>query len=316
VVSWSRSYLDEFPNEIVTHYSVWRRMPGRGASSRPAPSVPSLAAADGFASPEELLGRSGWSYVDQVAACYWDEYAFDAPTYGDSTAQGISWTQYAIVANTSDQWTFWESVPDSGYSVDNLTPGAPLALSAEAVAADVELAWSPSGYHDEDLLEYDVHRSLVAGFVPDDLTLTGSTADTVYADVEPGAGPWYYVVIAEDVHGNQSEPSNEASAMPWTGVDDPEEPAEFAFRGSHPNPFTATTRIAFDLPEATWVRLVIFSAAGRRVATLADGVVSEGSHVVPWDGRDSSGLRLPSGIYFVRLEAGGRTETRKLILVR
>lgn len=76
-----------------------------------------------------------------------------------------------------------------------------------------------------------------------------------------------------------------------------------------PNPFRTRTTIAYELPGATHVTLRIYDALGRAVATLADQVEAPGPRAVAFDAS-----RLPSGIYFYRLEAAGRSETRKLVV--
>jgi len=52
------------------------------------------------------------------------------------------------------------------------------------------------------------------------------------------------------------------------------------------------------------------------VQKLIDGVLPAGEHIIKWDGRNSKGEQLPSGIYFYRLRAGGYETTRKLVLVK
>lgn len=91
-----------------------------------------------------------------------------------------------------------------------------------------------------------------------------------------------------------------------------------AFRvGSFPNPFNPSTQIRFVLPQAAPVTLRIFDIAGRRVATLLDGVRKEaGEQSLLWDGRDEAGQALPSGVYLYRLEAGELRATRKLTLLK
>jgi len=69
--------------------------------------------------------------------------------------------------------------------------------------------------------------------------------------------------------------------------------------------------IAYDLPAVCKVSLRVFDIMGRESAVLKDGFVEAGSHRVMFDG---SGLA--SGIYFMRLDAGGITQTRKLMLLR
>ncbi len=78
-----------------------------------------------------------------------------------------------------------------------------------------------------------------------------------------------------------------------------------------PNPFNATTTLSFDLPQSAKVRLSVFDLLGREVAVLVDAVVVAGSHRVSFDGAD-----LASGIYFARLAAGDRVQTRKLVVLK
>jgi hypothetical protein len=313
VVSWGPSYLDAYPNEVVTHYTVWRRMQNRacGAATGGA-ALHELAKEFGLA---DALERSGWSFVGQVEASYLGEYACDSPTYGDSTASGNPLTEYMVIANTDDQWVFWESESLSGYSVDNLAPGAPLALDADAVQVDVNLVWSASGYHDEDLALYNIYRSDTPGFAPSEATFVDTATDTLYADVEPGGGTWFYLVTAEDIHGNESDPSNEASAETWTGVDGTI-PTVLAIRGNAPNPFNPTTTIAYDLPADGHVRLDVYTAAGGLVTTVEDGFRTAGLRQAVWNGTDTAGNQMPSGVYFARLVAGEETAVHRMVLLK
>jgi len=99
-----------------------------------------------------------------------------------------------------------------------------------------------------------------------------------------------------------------------TAVDDL--PTVYHFAGNYPNPFNPKTRIAFDLPDTQFVRLVVFSADGRRVVTLLNEQVAAGRHHVNWDGRDDHGTQLASGVYFARFEAGPLKETHKMLLLK
>lgn len=83
-----------------------------------------------------------------------------------------------------------------------------------------------------------------------------------------------------------------------------------------PNPFTLETRLRFRLPSAGRVRLTLLDAAGRRVATLAEGWHEAGPHSALWDGRDSGGRQMPNGVYLAVLEAGGERLSRKIAHVR
>ena len=94
-------------------------------------------------------------------------------------------------------------------------------------------------------------------------------------------------------------------------------PARVALLPNHPNPFNPRTELRFSLTDPAAVRLEVFDLGGRRVRTLVDGALyGAGTHGVTWLGRDDGGRALASGIYFARLSADGRVETRKLTLLK
>jgi len=93
-------------------------------------------------------------------------------------------------------------------------------------------------------------------------------------------------------------------------------PTVYRLAGNYPNPFNPKTTISFDLPEAQFVRLAVFGADGRRIATLLDERLAAGRHSVAWEGRDETGLPVASGVYFCRIEAGPLKETRKMLLMK
>lgn len=80
---------------------------------------------------------------------------------------------------------------------------------------------------------------------------------------------------------------------------------------NHPNPFNPSTIISFDLAETGHVLLQVYTLNGEKVATLLDGLVSAGSHDVSFGGEG-----LPSGVYYYRLDASGRSSTKAMTLIR
>jgi flagellar hook assembly protein FlgD len=74
--------------------------------------------------------------------------------------------------------------------------------------------------------------------------------------------------------------------------------------------------IGFSLAAPLPVRLSVYSAAGQKVRELASGRMSAGRHSIAWDGRDEAGQPVSSGLYLYRLEAGGKSETRRMMMVR
>jgi uncharacterized protein (TIGR02145 family) len=88
-------------------------------------------------------------------------------------------------------------------------------------------------------------------------------------------------------------------------------PAEYLLEQNFPNPFNPATAIRYALPEAGQVRLEVFTAAGQRVAVLAEGERAAGWHSATFEGGS-----LASGVYIYRLQAGGLVLIRKLLLVK
>ncbi|NOX37502.1 MAG: T9SS type A sorting domain-containing protein [Calditrichaeota bacterium] len=92
---------------------------------------------------------------------------------------------------------------------------------------------------------------------------------------------------------------------------------------NYPNPFNPATTIAFELPTAARVQLAIFDITGRQIRTLANRSFPAGRHTLIWDGRDSQGHPVASGVYFYRFtsvpgggQSPGVTLTRKMMLIR
>jgi hypothetical protein len=94
-------------------------------------------------------------------------------------------------------------------------------------------------------------------------------------------------------------------------------PDDFVIEQNRPNPFSGTTAIRFGVPaEGGHVRIKVFDASGRLVATLADAFREAGYHTATWDGTGESGVEVSSGVYFCRLEARGSKLTRRMLLLK
>ena len=93
-------------------------------------------------------------------------------------------------------------------------------------------------------------------------------------------------------------------------------PAAFHLAQNYPNPFNQSTVVRVDLDTRADMELAVFNMRGQQVATLARGPYPAGTHSFVWDGRGRRGLQLGSGVYACRLRAGGREQTRKLLLLR
>ena len=93
-------------------------------------------------------------------------------------------------------------------------------------------------------------------------------------------------------------------------------PEHYALLPNYPNPFNPETTIAYDLADEGRVRLAVYDVLGQQVRVLIDGAQAAGRYRMAWDGRDRAGRAAASGVYFLRLEANGFSQVRKMMLVR
>jgi hypothetical protein len=117
-------------------------------------------------------------------------------------------------------------------------------------------------------------------------------------------------VILEDIFGLPSNGGGPASVDPT--------PAQFrwALDQNAPNPFVAGTQIRYEIRRASHVRIKIYNPLGQQVNVLVDGIKEPGVHSAQWDGRNSKGKPVTSGVYFYKIEAGSFTATRKMLVLR
>ncbi|MFQ6615675.1 MAG: carboxypeptidase regulatory-like domain-containing protein [Fidelibacterota bacterium] len=267
-----------------------------------------------------------WDFIDTVPFHGLEEpYAYVAPTLVDSNVvtgpTGNFYSVFRVTAHTFDPWTFFDSEPMSGYSVDNLAPSVPGGLTVASVDDGNRLTWLPG--REEDLDYYTVYRGLTLGFEPGEPY--AFTVDTVFldTDVEPSQ-TYYYTVTATDFNGNESEyaPQQTVGIRDQEGI---QIPNRFELAQNYPNPFNPSTAIRYGLPMRSDVTLIVYDALGRKVRTLVSRSQNAGYYRVKWDGKDDSGNPVASGIYVSRITArslgedsgsGDFAQTRKMILLR
>ncbi len=93
-------------------------------------------------------------------------------------------------------------------------------------------------------------------------------------------------------------------------------PTSFGLSQNYPNPFNPSTTISFNLPSASQVSLSVYNVLGQSVITLADEFLTAGEHNVTWNGDDSNGSRVTSGVYFYKITTSDFSETKKMILMK
>lgn len=116
------------------------------------------------------------------------------------------------------------------------------------------------------------------------------------------------------MHGNESPAAVVVPAGALAVGDDA--PRELALSVASAMPATSGVDLRFALPRPGGVQLAIYDVMGRTVRTLASGELPAGNWTRRWDGSTDTGSRASSGIYFARLDAGGRSLVRRVVLMR
>jgi photosystem II stability/assembly factor-like uncharacterized protein len=111
-------------------------------------------------------------------------------------------------------------------------------------------------------------------------------------------------------------PNGDVYKIELTGVEESKrlETMEKVTLSLYPTIVKNGAHIEFSLPEPAYVTLQIFDASGRLLRTLLDGKVEEGKVSVIWDGKDSQGLGVGSGVYFCLLKVNGDIAKRKKLI--
>ncbi|MBK7368783.1 MAG: hypothetical protein IPJ04_12995 [Candidatus Eisenbacteria bacterium] len=240
---------------------------------------------------------------------YTGAYSVYAATAQDSFAGGNGRVAFMVQARNGTK--HWDSLPDSGWSVDNLSPSAPAPLTAQYAAGSARLHWNRNT--EADLAGYRLYRGSSPAFVPGPANFVAELADTGHTDA--AGAPSVYKLTAVDLHGNES-PVAMATPTGTTDVEGGAPPAAFALTLGGVNPMCAHGVLRLAVPRTSRVRVTVFDATGRSIRTLADGELPAGTHTLEWDGADAAGHRAANGLYFARCDAAGTPLVARFVLAR
>ncbi|HER42929.1 MAG TPA: T9SS type A sorting domain-containing protein [Candidatus Eisenbacteria bacterium] len=334
---------------VINQYSLWRMLPEKELQSLlargekgvdpaalfasrdgSAPLIASVAdgqprpAADGagiYYISSAAGTAAGWEFMTYVDATNSNTYSSYVPTLFDSTASDPGVHYFMVMAHGTEQFTFWESQPESGCSVDNIAPDQPESFSGEQSynPEGLYLHWGAGGLSapaSDDFSHYTLYRSALPDIEPGPGNIIYQGADAEYFDDEwRWDNIFYYLVSAFDIHGNESGLAY-LGPEAITGSETPEAPAASYLAQNAPNPFNPLTTISFGLSDRGRVTLSVYDVTGRLVRVLIDEDRAAGRYRETWDGRGAHGVTVASGVYFYRLRAGTFSETRKMILIR
>jgi hypothetical protein len=202
-----------------------------------------------------------------------------------------------------------------GLPADTNTPASPSGLIGIAGNQSATLKWNKNT--EFDLAKYYIYRNTTNNPATSTLidSVFGTPPDTNYtATLLNNGTPYYFWVKAVDrfCSFRVSGFSNMVIVTPvivapiQKGI-----PKLFALHQNYPNPFNPVTKILYDLPKGTIVRLVVYDITGREVETLVNEYIAAGYHETEFDGTN-----LASGVYFYKLEAGSFTDQKKMIVLK
>ena len=105
------------------------------------------------------------------------------------------------------------------------------------------------------------------------------------------------------------------NTMPLSRIARPA-PEQYSLSDAYPNPFNPTTTLSFSVPTEGVMSLNIYDMMGRLVSTLVDGNLKQGYHSITWNGMDSNGHAVSSGMYIYSLKGEGVSITKKMVMMK
>lgn len=206
--------------------------------------------------------------------------------------------------------TDWANNRVLRYDISSLVPVELASFSASVTAAGVELKWTTAtetnnfGFSVERRSENADFTEI--GFVRGNGTSTVTNSYS-FVDTRPIEGAVYYRLKQVDLDGSVSY-SNEIMAGNSGAI------SGFHLYGNYPNPFNPSTTISFNLSEKENVRVTVRDILGSEVAEIFNGIAAPGINRVQWNGSNSAGQMVNSGVYFYSVEVNGKFFTGKMIL--
>ncbi len=264
------------------------------------------------ASTNAMAPPGMWEVLGSVPAQQTDQYIYLAPTLADS-ADTLIYTTYYVSAHTTTPSIFFDSPPDSGYSVDNIAPGVPQGfLLTYNTGSGNQLVWDAAP--EPDFQYHKVYRDTDPNFIHGPGNFVHATASQNWTDPDFDGWNVYYKITTVDDATNESDAAapDQATGVPRSVI-----PKRFALYQNAPNPFNPTTVIDYDVPAGGGhVTLRIYDVSGRFVRTLVDKTQTPGEKRTTWNGTNDTGERVASGVYFYRFVTTNFVMTRKMVLLQ
>jgi len=259
-----------------------------------------------FYSIERLDSDSVWVNVQSGSAYNSDYYTFEVHTLEDSSSFTDGITQFRVIASMEEG--NWVSEVNEGYSIDNIAPPPPTSIEVNLDGNNnVLLTWDSPNIND--LSYFAIYKGNNSGFDPSLTETYSEVYENQYIDDLANIGESYLIVSTFDLHGNESDYSNEVFVSPLSNNEGL--PTQFTLHEVYPNPFNPVTTISFEIPHESMVSVKVYNINGKLIDTLVDKFYHIGKYSINWDGNSH-----PSGVYLIRMESGEFVQTQKVVLVK
>ena len=127
-------------------------------------------------------------------------------------------------------------------------------------------------------------------------------------------GEFFYWLQSVDLTGESTFYGPISMILEGQETDAPEAPLINKLHNAYPNPFNPSTTISYSLLHPSAVMLDIYNTRGQKVRSFNAQHYQAGLFSIIWDGKDHTGRKVPSGIYYYRLQAGSYRETKKMVM--
>jgi agmatine/peptidylarginine deiminase len=205
-------------------------------------------------------------------------------------------------------------------------PHVPVELSSftATISADnfVNLSWVTQfetgvlGYYILRNTESDLGSALtVSELIP--ATNSSEQQSYIFKDSELYEdGLYYYWLQNSDLDGTIQFHGPVSVEFSTANIAPPTPPLETGLQAIYPNPFNPIAFIPFTLADEANVNFDIYNVKGQLVRNIKVGAKASGRHRIEWDGRDDQGRACSTGVYYIRMDAGNQSFTRKAVLMK
>ncbi|MBC8416628.1 MAG: T9SS type A sorting domain-containing protein, partial [Candidatus Cloacimonetes bacterium] len=251
-----------------------------------------------------LITNNSADYGGGICCCTSSSLNLVNNTISDNSATlggGIysSTSSYPVVTNS----ILWDNYPEeihlgSGY------------CSVLAIYSNIEGGWEGTGNIDEDPL------FVGYGNFPFSLLDDSPCVNTAIPDTTGLNLPEYDLAGNPRIFGGRIEMGAYENQNVVVSIDENSIPLVTNLNQNYPNPFNPVTTISYQLPEESEVELSVYNIKGQKVKTLVNETKPAGEHSAIWNGKDSNGNQVSSGIYFYKLNTGYYQKVKKMLLLK